>query len=123
MKKVLSFLVFLLVFSVTDMSAQYKNKVALAKDLNDVSGLTMNAKQKKDYDLMNNKMLADLEKNDKSKKSKADRDKEIDRIFDQNDKDMDRMFGNDDNYKKNNKSFKQHRRSIKMKMKLAKMVL
>lgn len=123
MKKVLSFLVFLLVFSVTDMSAQYKNKVALTKDLNDVSGLTMNAKQKKDYDLMNNKMLADLEKNDKSKKSKADRDKEIDRIFDQNDKDMDRMFGNDDNYKKNNKSFKQHRRSIKMKMKLAKMVL
>jgi hypothetical protein len=105
------------------MSAQYKNKAALSKDLNDISGLTMNAQQKKDYDSMNNKMLADLEKNDKSKKSKADRDKEIDRIFDQNDKDMDRMFGNDDNYKKNNKSFKQHRRSIKMKMKLAKMVL
>jgi hypothetical protein len=30
---------------------------------------------------MNNKMLADLEKNDKSKTSKADRDNEIDRIF------------------------------------------
>ena len=82
------------------MSAQYKNKAALSKDLNDISELTMNAQQKKDYDSMNNKMLADLEKNDKSKKSKADRDNEIDRIFDQNDKDMDRMFGNDDNYKK-----------------------
>jgi hypothetical protein len=105
------------------MSAQYKNKAALSKDLNDISELTMNAQQKKDYDSMNNKMLADLEKKDKSKKSKADRDKEIDRIFDQNDKDMDRMFGNDDNYKKNSKSFKQHRSSIKMKMKLAKMVL
>ncbi len=119
MKKVLGFLAFLLVFSVTEMSAQYKNKAALASDLNNTSGLTMNAKQKKDFDDSNKRMLADLEKNDKSNKSKADRDKEIDRIFDQNDKDMDRMFGND----KNNKSFKQHRRSIKMKMKLAKLVL
>jgi hypothetical protein len=56
------------------MSAQYKNKAALSKDLNDISELTMNAQQKKDYDSMNNKMLADLEKNDKSKKSKADRE-------------------------------------------------
>jgi hypothetical protein len=123
MKKVVGFLMFLLVFSVTDMSAQYKNKAALASDLNNTSGLTMNAKQKKDFDDSNNRMLADLEKNDKSNKSKADRDKEIDRIFNQNDKDMDKLFGNDDNYKKNNKSFKQHRRSIKMKMKLAKMVM
>jgi hypothetical protein len=123
MKKVLGFLTFLLVFSVTEMSAQYKNKAALASDLNSTSGLTMNAKQKKDFDDSNKRMLADLEKNDKSNKSKGDRDKEIDRIFDQNDKDMDKMFGNDDNYKKNNKSFKQHRRSIKMKMKLAKMVM
>ena len=52
------------------MSAQYKNKAALSKDLNDMSGLTMNAQQKKDYDSMNNKMLADLEKNDKSKMPK-----------------------------------------------------
>jgi hypothetical protein len=123
MKKILGFLTFLLVFSVTEMSAQYKNKAALASDLNNTSGLTMNAKQKKDFDDSNKRMLTDLEKNDKSNKSKGDRDKEIDRIFDQNDKDMDKMFGNDDNYKKNNKSFKQHRRSIKMKMKLAKMVL
>ena len=123
MKKVLGFLAFLLVFSVTEMAAQYKNKAALAADLNNPSGLTMNAKQKKDFEDSNNRMLADLERNDKSNKSKADRDKEIDRIFDQNDKDMDRLFGNDDNYKKNNKSFKQKRRSIKMKMKLAKIVL
>jgi hypothetical protein len=41
---------------------------------------------------MNNKMLADLEKNDKSKKSKADRDNEIDRIFDQNDRDMENVW-------------------------------
>jgi hypothetical protein len=74
------------------MSAQYKNKAALSKDLNDISELTMNAQQKKDYDLMNNKMLADLEKNDKSKKSKADRDNEIDRIFDQNDRDMENVW-------------------------------
>lgn len=119
MKKVLGFLTFLLVFSVTDMSAQYKNKKELAGDLNNPKGLTMNDKQKKEFENSNNKMLADLEKNDKSNKSKADRDKEVDRIFDQNDKDMDRLFGND----KNNKSFKQHRRSIKMKMKLAKLVL
>jgi hypothetical protein len=123
MKKVLGFLVFLLVFSVTEMTAQYKNKAALASDLNNTSGLTLDAKQKKDYDNLNNKMLADLEKNDKSNKSKGDRDKEIDRIFDQNGKDMDKMFGNNDDYKKNNKSFKQHRRSIKMKMKLAKLAL
>jgi hypothetical protein len=74
------------------MSAQYKNKAALFKDLNDISELTMNAQQKKDYDSMNNKMLADLEKNDKSKKSKADRDNEIDRIFDQNDRDMENVW-------------------------------
>jgi|688.fasta_scaffold670583_1 hypothetical protein len=74
------------------MSAQYKNKAALSKDLNDISELTMNAQQKKDYDSMNNKMLADLEKNDKSKKSKADRDNEIDRIFDQNDRDMENVW-------------------------------
>ncbi len=123
MKKVLGFLTFLLVFSVADMSAQYKNKKELANDLNNPSGLTMNAKQKKDFEDSNNRMLADLDKNDKSNKSKADRDKEIDRIFDQNDKDMDRMFGNDEDYKKKNKSFKQKRRSIKMKMKLAKLVL
>ena len=123
MKKVLGFLAFLLVFSVTEMSAQYKNKAALAADLNNPSGLTMNSKPKKDFEDSKNRMLADLERNDKSNKSKADRDKEIDRIFDQNDKDMDRLFGNDDNYKKNNKSFKQKRRSIKMKMKLAKLVL
>jgi hypothetical protein len=123
MKKVLGFLTFLLVFSIADMSAQYKNKKELANDLNDPSGLTMNAKQKKDFENANNQMLADLERNDKSNKSKEDRDKEIDRIFDKNDKDMDRMFGNDDDYKKKNKSFKQRRRSIKMKMKLAKLVL
>jgi hypothetical protein len=111
------------VFSVNTISAQYKSKAALTSDLNNPSGLTMNAKQKKDFEDSNNRMLADLDRIDKSKKSKADRDKEIDRIFDQNDKDMDRLFGNDDNYKKNNKSFKQHRRSIKMKMKLAKLAL
>ena len=121
MKKVLGFLFFFLVFSVNTMSAQYKNKAALASDLNNTSGLTLDAKQKKDYDNLNTKMLADLEKNDKSNKSKGERDKEIDRIFDQNDKEMDKIFGNNEDYNKNNKSFKQHRRSIKMKMKLAKL--
>jgi len=123
MKKITGLLVFLLLLSVTDMSAQYKNKNDLSKDLNNPKGLIMNDNQKKEYENLNNKMLVDLEKNDKSNKSKADRDKEIDRIFDQNDKDMDRIFGKDDNYKKNNKSFKQHRRSIKMKMKMAKLFI
>jgi hypothetical protein len=123
MKKVLGFLAFLFVFCVSDMSAQYKSKKDLSKDLNNSNGITMNAKQKKEFDDSNNRMIAELEKNDKTNKNKNDRDKEIDRIFDKNEKENDRIFANDENYKKNNKSFKQHRRSVKMKMKLAKLIL
>ena len=100
MIKVIRFLAFLLVFSVTEMSAQYKNKAALTSDLNVTSGFNLNAKQKKDYDNLNTKLISDLAINEKTTKSKAERDKGIDRIFDKNEKDLDKLFGNDPNYKK-----------------------
>jgi hypothetical protein len=56
-------------------------------------------------------------------KSKEELDKETDRLFDKRDKDVDGIFGIDDKYEDTKKSLKRQSRSIRLKVKAAKLVL
>jgi hypothetical protein len=111
------------VFAFTAVSAQNINKKSLVSDLDNSNGMTMDSKQKKQYDDINNRTANELMDVDKSPKSKNDRDKDIDHIFDKRDKDVDKMFGNDKKYDDTRNSFHKNSKELRRKYKLAKFVM
>jgi hypothetical protein len=124
MKKTLSFLSFLLIVCSTSGYGQSLSKKTLLSGLNDSGVASMSAKQKKNHDAINNTLLLDLVKMDSKKQSKSNRDKDIDRLFDKRDRDIDKLFATDPSYvKKYKKEYQKKSRSLRMKIKLAQLVL
>jgi len=113
----------LFVFSISALSAEDLNKKSLIADLNNTDGVALTSKQQKDYESINNKLADDLLKASTNSKSKEDLDKETDRLFDKRDKDVDGIFGIDDKYEDTKKSLKKSSRKMRMKVKMAKLVL
>jgi hypothetical protein len=111
------------VFSISALSAEDLNKKSLIADLNNTEGVALTSKQQKDYESINNKLADDLLKASTNSKSKEDLDKETDRLFDKRDKDVDGIFGIDDKYEDTKKSLKKSSRKMRMKVKMAKLVL
>ncbi len=111
------------VFSVNALSAQLLNKKSLVADLNNTEGVALTPQQQKDYESINNKLADDLLKASTNSKSKEELDKETDRLFDKRDKDVDGIFGVDDKYQDTKKSLKKSSRKMRMKVKMAKLVL
>ncbi|MBK6285603.1 MAG: hypothetical protein IPF54_25685 [Draconibacterium sp.] len=111
------------VFSVNALSAQLLNKKSLVADLNNTEGVALTPQQQKDYESINNKLADDLVKASTNSKSKEELDKETDRLFDKRDKDVDGIFGVDDKYQDTKKSLKKSSRKMRMKVKMAKLVL
>lgn len=111
------------VFSVNALSAQLLNKKSLVADLNNTEGVALTPQQQKDYESINNKLADDLLKASTNSKSKEELDKETDRLFDKRDKDVDGIFGIDDKYQDTKKSLKKSSRKMRMKVKMAKLVL
>ena len=125
MKNQITKLLLLAVFvcSVNALSAQLLNKKSLVADLNNTEGVALTQQQQKDYESINNKLADDLLKASTNSKSKEELDKETDRLFDKRDNDVDGIFGMDDKYKDTKKSLKKSSRKMRMKVKMAKLVL
>lgn len=104
-------------------SAQIINKKSLLGDLNKSDGMTMTAKQKKDYEDINSRTANSLLDMDKKKLSKNDRDKEVDRIFDKRDKEVEGLFGIDKKLEDTRKAYRKQTRGLRLKIKAAKLVL
>lgn len=124
MKKIIALfsIAFLLIGNVSN--AQALNKKSLLSGLNDSGIEGMSSQQKKEYEEINDGLVADLFKLDSKNHSKSHRDKEIDKMFDKRDNDVDKLFGKDDDYmKKFQKEYKKRSRSVRMKMKVAKLAL
>lgn len=124
MKSIISTFVLLCfcAFTVT-ANAQTINKKSLMSDLNNSDGMKMDAKQKKDYESINERTANDLLELDKSKKSKDDRDKEVDKIFDRRDNDIDKIWGKDSMFDDTRKTYKKQTRMLRLKIKAAKLVM
>jgi hypothetical protein len=110
-------------FAFTTGYAQNISKKSLVSDLDNSSGMTMDSKQRKQYDEINNRTANELMDVDKNPKSKNDRDKDIDNLFDKRDNDVDKMFGNDKKYDETRKSFHKNSKELRRKIKLGKLVL
>jgi hypothetical protein len=111
------------VFAFTAVSAQNINKKSLVSDLDNTDGIKMDSKQKKQYDDINNHTANQLMDLDKTPKSKNDRDKDVDKIFDQRDNDVDKLFGNDKAFEDSRKNFHKSSKELRRKYKLAKFVM
>lgn len=111
------------VLSINSLGAQTLNKKSLISDLNDTEGVKLTPQQQKDYESSNTKLAGDLLNMDKNSKSKDDRDKEVDRLFDKRDKDIDNMFGKDSKYDDTRKSLHKTSNKMRRKVKLAKLVV
>jgi hypothetical protein len=109
--------------SINTIQAQTLNKKSLLTDLNNTEGVKLTPQQQKDYESSNNQLAGDLLNMDKSKKSKDDRDKEVDRLFDKRDKDIDNLFGKDSKYDETRKSLHKTSNKMRRKVKLAKLVM
>jgi hypothetical protein len=109
--------------SINSLGAQTLNKKSLISDLNDTEGVKLTSQQQKDYESSNTKLAGDLLNMDKNSKSKDDRDKEVDRLFDKRDKDIDNMFGKDSKYDDTRKSLHKTSNKMRRKVKLAKLVV
>jgi len=125
MQPFLAKLILLSIFalSINSLGAQTLNKKSLISDLNDTEGVKLSPQQQKEYESSNTKLAGDLLNMDKSKKSKDDRDKEVDRLFDKRDKDIDDMFGKDSKYDDTRKSLHKTSNKMRRKVKLAKLVV
>ena len=110
-------------FCVISLNAQMLNKKSLISDLNDTEGVKLTPQQQKDYEASNNKLAGNLFDLDKKSKSKDERDKGIDGLFDQRDKDIDNIFGKDSKYNDTRKSLHKTSNKMRRKMKLAKLVM
>jgi predicted oxidoreductase len=111
------------VLGINSLGAQTLNKKSLISDLNNTEGVKLSPQQQKDYESSNNKLAGDLLNMDKSSKSKDDRDKEVDRLFDKRDNDIDNLFGKDSKYDETRKSMKKTSNKMRRKVKLAKLVV
>lgn len=109
--------------SIQAASAQLMNRKSVVSELGSTDGVKLDSKQQKDYDKINNDLADNLLKVDKSNKSKNDRDKEIDGLFDKRDNDIDNLFGKDSKYEESRKSMKKTSNRMRRKMKLAKFAL
>ena len=125
MKKQITNLLLLtiLLFSANTLSAQVMNKKSLLADLNKTEEVKLTPEQQKEYEEINGKLADDLIKVSSSTKSKEEKDKETDRLFDKRDEDVDGIFGLDEKYKDTKKSLKRQSRGIRLKVKAAKLVL
>jgi|GEM_PF-2999296 hypothetical protein len=125
MKKQITKFLLLTVFvlSVSVTSAQKLSVKELLGDLNKTEDVKLTSQQQKEYESINNKLADDLVKASTNSKSKEELDKETDRLFDKRDKDVDGIFGIDDKYEDTKKSLKRQSRSIRLKVKAAKLVL
>ncbi len=125
MKKQITKFLLLIVFvlSVSVTSAQKLSVKELLGDLNKTEDVKLTSQQQKEYESINNKLADDLVKASTNSKSKEELDKETDRLFDKRDKDVDGIFGVDDKYEDTKKSLKRQSRSIRLKVKAAKLVL
>ena len=123
--KLFSKILFLVIFtlSLQAVSAQVMNKKSIVSNLGNTEGVKLDSKQQKDYDKINNDLAENLLKVDKSPKSKNDRDKEIDGLFDKRDNDIDNLFGKDSKYEESRKSMKKTSKKMRREMKLAKFAL
>ncbi len=123
--KLFSKILFLAIFtlSLQAASAQIMNKKSIMSDLGNTEGVKLDSKQQKEYEKSNNDLAESLLKVDKSPKSKNDRDKEIDGLFDKRDNDIDNIFGKDSKYEESRKSMKKTSNKMRRKMKLAKFAL
>ena len=124
--KIFSKILFLAIFtfSLQTVSAQLMNKKSVLSDLGNTEGVKLDSKQQKDYDRINNDLADNLLKVDSDKnKSKNDRDKEIDNLFDKRDNDIDNLFGKDSKYNETKKSMRKTSNKMRRKMKLAKFAL
>ncbi len=119
--KFLLLLVFM--FSVGTVSGQTLNKKSLLADLNKTEDVKLTTEQQKEYEKINGKLADDLLKVSSSDKSKEEKDKETDRLFDKRDEDVDGIFGLDEKYKDTKKSLRRQSRGIRLKVKAAKLVL
>lgn len=125
MKSIISsFLVLLFAgLSVLSASGQTINKKTLLADLNNADGMTLDSKQKKDYEAANTKTANSLIELDKKSLPKEERDKEVDKIFDRRDKEVDGILGIDDKLEDTRKTYKKKTRKLRLQMKAAKLVL
>ncbi len=103
--------------------SQTFNKKSLLAELGKPGNAKLTAQQKTEFDEANKKLADDLFELDKNAKTKEERDKGIDDLFDKRDKDIDRIFGTDDKFKDAKKELKQNTRGMRRKVKLAKLVL
>jgi len=113
----------IIALGINSLGAQTLNKKSLLSDLNDTEGVKLSPQQQKEYESSNTKLAGDLLNMDKSSKSKDDRDKEVDRLFDKRDKDIDNMFGKDTKYDETRKSLHKTSNKMRRKVKLAKLVM
>lgn len=109
--------------SANTVSAQTINKKSLLSDLNNSDGMTMDSKQKSSYESINSNTANSLLEMDKKNLSKDDRDKEVDKIFDKRDSDVDKLWGKDSIYEDTRKTYKKKTRSLRLKIKAAKLVM
>lgn len=111
------------IVSASAVSAQVLNKKSLLADLNKTEEVKLTPEQQKEYEEINGKLADDLIQVSSSTKSKEEKDKETDRLFDKRDEDVDGIFGLDEKYKDTKKSLKRQSRGIRLKVKAAKLVL
>lgn len=114
---------FLLLFVFQAAQAQTLNKKSLLSDLDNPGTAKLNSQQQKEYNEANKKLADDLFELNKNAKTKEERDKGIDDLFDKRDKDIDKIFGADDTFKDAKKELKKNTFNMRMKIKLAKLVL
>jgi hypothetical protein len=114
----------IIMFSCAVVHAQMISKKSLLNSLSDTGISTISSSQKKGMDDLNSNLVSDLYKIESKKQSKSERETAIDHLFDKRDKDVDSLFGNDSNYiKKYKKEYRKKSRSLRMKIKLARLVL
>jgi hypothetical protein len=111
------------ILSASAVDAQVLNKKSLLADLNKTEEVKLTPEQQKEYEEINNKLADDLISVSSSSKSKEEKDKETDKLFDKRDDDVDGIFGMDEKYKDTKKSLKRQSRGIRLKVKAAKLVL
>ena len=111
------------IVSASAVSAQVLNKKSLLADLNKTEEVKLTPEQQKEYEEINGKLADDLIQVSSSTKSKEEKDKDTDRLFDKRDEDVDGIFGLDEKYKDTKKSLKRQSRGIRLKVKAAKLVL
>ena len=84
----------LVTFLITSASfAQDLNKTSLLSDLNNTEGIELSKTEKSSFEKANNELVSNLIAMDKKERSKSERDKEIEHLFDQRDKNLSASLG------------------------------